>query len=242
MSDADHLLHLATTLGHPSPSRPAGQVLDRLVPLARAQAHPRSMSAVFGEGAFPFHTDLAHYPCPPRFVLLRAAQTDRMVRPTLLHDSRRLPLTPTERQLLSHGPFLTRGGRRPFLSTIVDRVPRLSDAVVRYDGCCMTPASSSARTAELLLARKMDEREPVRINWYYGQTIVLDNWRVLHARAPAHPGSLPENRASVLRSGLASDNGGYVNPPSPPVGAVFMGSWRGLGVEPARPLYRMRAN
>ena len=46
----------------------------------------------------------------------------------------------------------------------------------------------------------------------------------------------------VRPAGLASDNGGYVNPPSPPVGAVFMGSGRGLGVEPARPPYRMRAN
>ena len=193
VSDADHLLHLATTLGHPSPSRPAGQVLDRLVPLAKAQAHPRSMSAVFGEGAFPFHTDLAHYPCPPRFVLLRAAQTDRIARPTLLHDSRRLPLTPTERQLLSHGPFLTRGWSpavffpQSLTGFLGCRMPSSGTTV-----CCMTPASSSARTAELLLARKMDEREPVRINWYYGQTIVLDNWRVLHARAPGPPRVAPK--------------------------------------------------
>ena len=191
---ANDLLQLATKLGRPGPSRPTGPILDRLIPLSRTQAHPRSMSAIFGEGAFPFHTDLAHYSSPPRFVLLRAAQAAGMVRPTLLQDFQRLPLTSTDHQLLAHGPFLTRSGPRPFLSAIVDRVPGLPAVVIRYDGCCMTPASSSARTAELLLARKMNELEPVQIDWHRGRTIVLDNWRVLHARASTQPSSYPETR------------------------------------------------
>ena len=47
----------------------------------------------------------------------------------------------------------------------------------------MTPASPSASGAALLLRKKTSAIGPVRINWFPGRTIVLDNWRVLHARA-----------------------------------------------------------
>ena len=181
VNDGD-MLALAADLGRPGPSRPRGPLLDRLVPLSPTDAHPRSMSAVFGKGPFPFHTDLAHSSFPPRFVLLRAEQADDSGRQTVLHDLQRLPLTPTDRQLLAHGPFFVRGGRRPFLSSILDQVPRLMTTFLRYDPCCMTPASPSGHDAVLLLKEKTSAVDPVRIEWLPGRTVVLDNWRVLHAR------------------------------------------------------------
>lgn len=184
-SDRD-LLELAADLGRPGPSRPKGPLVDRLVPLTSSQAHPRSMSRVFGEGLFPFHTDLAHSSSPPRFVLLRAEHADHTGCQTLLHDLKRLPLTSADYQLLVHSPFLVRGGSRPFLSAILNRAPRSRDVIIRYDPCCMTPASRPARNAQLLLTRKTTEVRPVQIAWYRDRTIVLDNWRVLHARTPAH--------------------------------------------------------
>ena len=141
------------------------------------------MSAVFGKGAFPFHTDLAHFASPPRFVILRAERADPTGRETLLHDHRLLSLTPAERQTFAHGPFFVRGGHRPFLSSILDRALGSTGVVLRYDPCCMTPATPSAHTAELLLTKKTTDLDPVRIEWFPGRTIVLDNWRVLHARA-----------------------------------------------------------
>jgi len=191
---AGDVLDLAWQLGRPGPSRPGGEMVDHLIPLARSQAHLRSMSAVFGKGAFPFHTDLAHFSDPPRFVLIRAERVDGIARQTLLQDFRSLELTQTTRQLLAHGPFFIRGGHRPFLCAIADRVPGSAEEIVRYDGCCMTPASSSARRAELALTQKMSEAEPVRIEWYRGRTIVIDNWRVLHARAATPLGSDSEAR------------------------------------------------
>lgn len=191
------LLTLAADLGRPGPSRPRGSVLDRLVPLTPTEAHPQSMSAVFGKGALPFHTDLAHSSSPPRFVLLRAERANPTGRETLLHDLRRLSLTPAERQLLAHGPFFVRGGTRPFLSSILNRDPGSTDVVLRYDPCCMTPATPSARTAELLLAQKTTGLDPVRIEWFPGRTIVLDNWRVLHARAA--PRLAPQRDTRILQ-------------------------------------------
>lgn len=188
------VLDLARQLGSLGPSRPQGQLVDRLTPLARTQAHPRSMSAVFGRGAFPLHTDLAHFSCPPRFVLVRAEKVNRVARQTLLQDFQRLELTLTDRQLLAHGPFWTRGGHRPFLSAIYDRIPGSTEGIVRYDGCCMTPASSAARRAESVLTRKTSEVEAIRIDWYRGRTIVFDNWRILHARAAAPLDYLSEER------------------------------------------------
>ena len=188
------MLGVARQLGRLGPSRPGGELVDRLVPLAQSQAHPRSMSVVFGKGPFPFHTDLAHFLNPPRFVLIRAERSDGISRQTLLQDFQSLDLALATRQLLAHGPFFVRGGHRPFLCSISDRVPGSTAEIVRYDGCCMVPASSSAHRAALVLMQKMSEVEPVRIDWYRGRTIVIDNWRVLHARAAAPLGLFSEAR------------------------------------------------
>lgn len=115
--------------------------------------------------------------------MLRAEHTDASRRHTLLHDLRLLSLTPSERHALAHGSFVVHGGHRPFLTSILDRAPGSPDVVLRYDPCCMTPATPSAQTAALLLMKKTTNLDPVTIEWFPGRTVVLDNWRVLHARA-----------------------------------------------------------
>ena len=197
-ANAAELLRVARYLGEPGPSRPGATLVDHLVPMTRAAARRRSMSAVFGDQAFPFHTDLAHHYTPPRFVLLRAEQAEGgIVRPTLLLDYYRLQLTLSDQQRLAHSPFLVRGGDHPFLCAIADRTDRTSgspDLVIRYDGCCMTPASLSARAAQRLLTQETDCVPPIRIEWRLGRTIVFDNWRILHGRALNSSPLQPERR------------------------------------------------
>jgi hypothetical protein len=62
-------------------------VVERVSPKPARQARPGTMSARYAIGAFPLHTERAHWPVPPRYVLLRSvgAESDRS---TLLWDSR----------------------------------------------------------------------------------------------------------------------------------------------------------
>ncbi len=67
------LAALGRELGTPIPSRPSGPDVDRLVPNQPDQAPARSLSARYGVGEFPFHSDCAYYKILPRWVLLRLA-------------------------------------------------------------------------------------------------------------------------------------------------------------------------
>jgi L-asparagine oxygenase len=46
-----------------------GGLIQELVP--RATAPPNTYSGIYGIDRFPFHTDLAHWRLPPRYLLLR---------------------------------------------------------------------------------------------------------------------------------------------------------------------------
>src|SRR6185436_2134964 len=46
-----------------------GPIVHELAP--RVSGTPNTYSGIFGLGRFPFHTDLAHWPVPPRYLVLR---------------------------------------------------------------------------------------------------------------------------------------------------------------------------
>lgn len=62
-----------------------GEFVQHLVP--RATSTPNTYSGIFGLGRFPFHTDLAHWRRPPRYLMLRCVKGFDDV-PTLLLDGR----------------------------------------------------------------------------------------------------------------------------------------------------------
>ena len=53
-------LSIARQFGEPLPSRRGGSLVDPLVPTKQEDAYPRSISAIYGTGEFPFHTDGAY--------------------------------------------------------------------------------------------------------------------------------------------------------------------------------------
>src|SRR6266540_143127 len=82
------LLALGRDLGTPRSVRPSGPLVDRLIPRNADEAPERSLSAFYGFGAFPLHTDAAHHQSPPRLVLLRLAGGAQSASATLLLDLR----------------------------------------------------------------------------------------------------------------------------------------------------------
>lgn len=77
---------VANALGQPMTPWEGG-LIQELVP--RASSTPNTYSGIFGLDSFPFHTDLAHWRLPPRYVLLRCVRGFADV-PTLLLDGRAL--------------------------------------------------------------------------------------------------------------------------------------------------------
>jgi len=179
------LLQLARELGEPVPSRLGGPLVDRLAPKPKEEAPPRSMSAFFGLGEFPFHTDCAHFRIPPRFLLLRLAEGATSDRPTLAQEFRQLGLNANQRNELLRHVWLVNGGRRCFFSSILSDSLIPGHTLVRYDQCCIRPALPGFAVSAAILEHAMHEVVPVAVDWKPDEVLIIDNWRVLHARGPA---------------------------------------------------------
>jgi hypothetical protein len=152
--DASDLLQLVAGLGAPVPSRFRGALVDRLAPLERHQGRLGSMSAHYGKGEFPFHTDTASFPMPPRYVALRLAPGHASKTPSLVVDWQRLAFTESERKVLANDVWFVFGGRGHFYTPILNFTRVANRSLIRFDQCCMRPGSSfTARAADILHAR-----------------------------------------------------------------------------------------
>lgn len=178
------LLKLAKELGEPIPSRKAGNLVDRLIPTTAEQAHIRSMSSLFGEGAFPFHTDAAYLRVPPRFVILRHAEGESVSRPTLLLDSQSLPLASHALNVLRREVWLVNGGRGRFYTPILNETLVPGTTIARFDRNCMKPVGDEASCSLEILENMLASAEPRSISWSKSQVLIVDNWKILHARGP----------------------------------------------------------
>lgn len=173
------LLDVACRLGDPLPGR-NGRYVERLVPLRQADALPRSLSAIAGLGAQPWHTDAAHRPIPARYLVLACVDSGKpSVTTELCEWSSLLPAAWIEAARTE--PFLVRNGRHSFYATILSQ----KDSCYRFDPGCMLPTTKQGRElGQIITLGQATKIE--RINWVLGLIVVIDNWRMLHRRQAAH--------------------------------------------------------
>lgn len=174
------LLALANEIGVPVPPRPHAGLVDVLHPRTSSQASHSSLSSVFGRQAFPFHTDGAFLPIPPRWILLRAIELSENAPPTLILPLETLALSDGDVEVLER-PLWTVTGRRPFLAAILERHPQ-TGPLLRFDPCCMKARTNGAAKTQKLIEDRADAELPSAVDWHRGRTILIDNWRALHAR------------------------------------------------------------
>jgi len=168
---------IARMLGNPIQGR-AGRTIEPLIPTRQTRANAKSLSVVYGLGSFPMHTDGAHLPQPPRFVVLVCASPGRDPAATTLLRFRDLHATEHERALLEAAPFLIRNSRRSFYSTICSR----SRPFIRFDEGCMAPQGKDAEASAKLIAHQATEAGVTAMHWRIGDVLIIDNWNVLHGR------------------------------------------------------------
>ncbi|WP_165906316.1 TauD/TfdA family dioxygenase [Streptomyces sp. Z26] len=159
------------------PTRRGGPAVSTLRPVDPAEAEPNSLSARYGRDAQPLHTDGAHLSKPPDIVVLTCATTSTT--PTRLWNRPRYGRARTQLpEHVRHGVFLISSGAESCFGTAY------SGGRFRYDPGCMQPCDARARqTVQYFVdvAKYADEHiwgEP-------GQVLLIDNRRVLHARASA---------------------------------------------------------
>jgi Taurine catabolism dioxygenase TauD, TfdA family len=188
--DVDSVRRQAASLGWAEVAPRRGDpAVSLLRPAGAGAAHPRSLSAVYGLGQQPLHTDGAHLSAPPDFIVLisqePSATPTRLWQGGKSHSGRTgMPL-----DAMQHGMFLVRNGRDSFYA------PALSGSRYRYDPGCMTACDARAREA----AQYLDQQhaEATSHEWAGGEVLVVDNRHALHARAAVAEGDLGRELARV---------------------------------------------
>ena len=134
---------------------------------------------------------LAHGHTPPRYLLLRCV-TGYAEIPTLLVDGRDL-IDAITFDVLARAIFKPRRPREGRLSLL-----RLCDCVedqvrIRWDEVFLKPASRIGEAADLRVREWLSKCTPIKLPLAQPyDTLLIDNWRMLHARSPILPGC--ENR------------------------------------------------
>lgn len=148
-------------------------------PQAPNSAKANTLSSRYGTDAFPFHTDTAHWDQPARYLVLFCVDPGEGKRDTLLQDSRAWQLEDDEIDLACRALWKT-GHVRPRLCMLAQRTA--DGPAMRYDRDCMRPMTREARELEALIQRRINISEATRISWEPGCLLIIDNWRMVHAR------------------------------------------------------------
>jgi alpha-ketoglutarate-dependent taurine dioxygenase len=170
---------VASLLGEPL-QLGGDKMVQPLIPLPFAA--PNTYSGNYGLDHFPFHTDLAHWSLPPRYFILRCVRGYTQV-PTLVFDGNNL-ISTVGREILRRAVVRP---RRPTAGEV--RLLRLlgegPDAeILRWDSLYLKPASQMGELAFARLHECLNSITPTKVALVEeGDTMVIDNWRMLHGRS-----------------------------------------------------------
>jgi L-asparagine oxygenase len=178
------ITEVANTIGRPLTPWQGG-LIQELVP--RSNSTPNTYSGIYGLNSFPFHTDLAHWRNPPRYLLLRCLIGSPEV-PTLLLDGQAI-FDDTMLDILRRAIFTPRRPRGGTLTLLRLYEPTDSGYCFRWDEKFLKPASRIGEQASHCLRKLIEKSQPTSIALVrLGDTLLIDNWRMLHARSQVPAG------------------------------------------------------
>lgn len=180
----DSIFDIAKSYGKPMVPWEGGLV-QTLVP--RTDAEPNSYSGIYGLGHFPFHSDLAHWRTPPRYLLLRCVNGYADI-PTLLVDGHDLRDAITF-DILARAIFKPRRPHNGSIPLLRLCEPIEHTVLLRWDEVFLKPASRIGKVADLRIREWLLTCKPTALSLSQPHdTLLIDNWRMLHARSPILPG------------------------------------------------------
>ena len=160
--------------------------VQALRPQAAQGIGPSKYSGHFGVGAFPVHTDLAHWILPPRYLVLRC-----IVGSDDVHTN-----------IMSWEPLIARlgvdtlrkavfcGRSDPGTSGLVRAISHhRGSEILRWDSVFLKPLNQNAHLLTDLMTDPRSYGSLIKVLLESpGDTLIIDNWRMLHGRSevPSH--------------------------------------------------------
>lgn len=185
IDDRGSLLELARSLGNPLRNAD-GEFMRELRVVPCTVARPSTLSAAFGSGSFPLHTDTAFWAVPARFLVMRAIGDNR--RPTTVCPFGELFGLAGERlaTAIRKSVWTLKGSTRSLYCEMAFRTSNQCRGF-RYDRQCMAPANPAAREVDEYIRSRLPETAVQQISWSDGTAVVIANWQSLHGRGPEPP-------------------------------------------------------
>jgi alpha-ketoglutarate-dependent taurine dioxygenase len=151
--------------------------VQKLSPKLKHESPSNTYSGNYGTYEFPPHTDLANWHRPPRYFILRCISPDPGVATVFLSFDKALKgLTRSIRERALFKPR-RRIERKMFFLRFSE------DDLFRWDPLYIVPENSEAHTIGKHI-QSLDKSKFDKVNLSYkSQTILVDNWRVLHGRS-----------------------------------------------------------
>lgn len=178
--NVDDLLTFAKSIGEVIPSRKnSNDLIDILTIKSKKAANPKSLSAIYGDKDFPFHTDGAYLLEPPKYVILRSPKRIQNC-PTLICKP---SFTLLEKTNLKKNVWLVNGGRGKFYSSMIEEND--DNYRIRFDLACMRPALADFKSSADIMTSVLSSSNKQEINWTANQCVIFNNWKLLHSRADA---------------------------------------------------------
>lgn len=140
-----------------------------------------TLSGRFGFGKFPYHTDGAFERIPPRFIVFNYLPNVPSAAGTLLLDIHDISTSSIEcRKCIHYDVYRVTADGGSFYTSIARKVHQTARPLYRYNPVIMSPSNKSTTSFESYLS----DYEPKRIKWTPGKIVIVDNWRIIHAREP----------------------------------------------------------
>jgi len=160
------------------------RLVQELVPTERSFTTPNTYSGNFGLADFPLHTDLAHWARPPRYLMLRCFFGDPDIDTRVIDGLSLIESIGSS----SLARCLARP-RRPMngalqLLPIWQRATETHGDLFRWDSVYLQPTNEYAQGVFSQIAGWLSITQPkTHVLEHAGDTLLLDNWRVLHGRS-----------------------------------------------------------
>lgn len=178
---AQQMQEIASQLGRPFSGR-RESVVESLSPEHASAAPARSLSARYGKGQFPWHSDAAHRTIPARWIVMACLSPGSKEVMTEVVAWERMALSGRLETACASTQFAFVNGSKSFLSTITQK----GRAFIRFDpGCMMALDEHSARALQELSEWDPASSDRQQIHWCSGHIAIIDNWKHLHRRSDA---------------------------------------------------------
>lgn len=180
--ELSQVIDIAKSLGNVTMDKRSPEPYRKISPQSLVTAKANTLSSRFGLGAFPFHTDVAHWERPARYLLLYCENPGSGNRPTELVDTLSWNIDTQLRHSLLNCLWKVGFKSPAFRSTGNEENKTIT---IRYDTGCMRPASKNTEFLKARIEKLIETSDKTTIKWISGMSLIVDNARMLHARGSA---------------------------------------------------------